>query len=421
VQTAGRRQRATGGGDSVFDDIRVLELTGVIGQQCGKLFADMGADVIRVEPPEGAEARQVGPYLADLADPNRSLSFWHHNTSKRSITLDLQSPSGADIFRRLVAGADVLVEDGPPGALAALGLGYEDLRLLLPSLVMVSITPFGQDGPYRDFKSSDLVSLALGGPLWSCGYDDHDLPPIRPYDGAAYHIASHYAFLGAVAALVMRQATRDGQYIDVSMHEACHDTTEGAMPTYYMGGRRVQRQTARHAAPAPTVPVCFACADGKWIFTRIPGESPAWKKLVDWMDESGMAVDLRDERFDHPAVRRDEMGHITGVLEAFCATHAAEELYHGAQQRGMVWGTVRSPDEIVEDQHLRARGFFVDLEHPELGRSFEYAGAPYQFSETPWALRRRAPLLGEHNQEILCDELGFAPEELVALREGGVI
>jgi crotonobetainyl-CoA:carnitine CoA-transferase CaiB-like acyl-CoA transferase len=406
--------------DSVFDDIRVLELTGVVGEQCGKMFADMGADVIRVEPPGGSEARAIGPFLEDIPHPDRSLSFWHHNTNKRSVTLDLRSESGAPLFRRLIATADVLIEDRPPGELQRMGLGYEQLREIQSRLIMVSITPFGQTGPYRDYKSSDLVSLALGGPLWSCGYDDHTLPPVRPYAGAAYHIVSHYAHMGAVAALLLRQATGEGCYIDVSMHEACHDTTEGAMPTYYMGGKLVQRQTARHAAPAPTQPVCFPCLDGKWIFTRIPGDLPTWKRLVDWIGESGMAVDLTDERFEDAAVRRDEMGHITDVVEAFCATHAAEELYHGAQTRGMVWGVVRAPDEVVHDEHLRARGFVVALEHPELGRNFDYAGAPYQFSETPWALRHRAPMLGEHNAEVFA-ELGLSDAELAALRAEAVI
>jgi crotonobetainyl-CoA:carnitine CoA-transferase CaiB-like acyl-CoA transferase len=406
---------------ALFAGLRVFEVTGLIGQQCGKLFADMGADVIKVEPPEGAEGRRVGPFLDDLPDPNRSLSFWHHNTNKRSITLDIGSATGAEILRRLVATADVLIEDQPPGTLLELGLGYDELTRLRPDLIMVSITPFGQTGPYRDFKSSDLVALALGGPLWSCGYDDHSLPPTRPYADAAYHIASHYAFVGALAALVRRQRTGSGQYIDVSMHEACHDTTEGAMPSYYFSGRRVQRQTGRHAAVSPTQPVIFPCSDGKEIFTRVPVEPGAWERFVDWLDESGLAVDLRDERYSDASVRRQEAGHITEVLEAFCAVHTAEELYHGAQQRGMVWGVVRSPDETVHDEHLRARGFFVPVEHPELGRTFEYAGAPYRFSETPWALRRRAPLLGEHNQEVYCDELGFGAEELVALREAGII
>ncbi|MBI2886518.1 MAG: CoA transferase [Chloroflexi bacterium] len=406
---------------SVFSDVRVLELTGILGQQCGKLFADMGADVIRVEPPGGAESRRIGPFLSDVPHRDRSLSFWHYNTSKRSITLDLACPTGAAIFRRLVATTDVLVEDQPPGALPALGLGYEQLQALRPGLIMVSITPFGQTGPYRDLKSSDLVSLALGGPLWSCGYDDHGLPPARPYTDAAYHIACHYAFVGVVAALVLRQATGQGQYLDVSMHEACHDTTEGAMPTYYFGGQRVQRQTGRHAAVTATQPVLFPCRDGKWIFTRVPVEPNAWEQFLDWLDEAGMAVDLRDQRFSDPARRQQEIAHITEVLASFCATHTADELYHGAQRRGMVWATVRSPDEVVHDQHLKARGFVVSVEHPELGRSFQYAGAPYQFSETPWAIRKRAPLLGEHNQEVYCREMGFTPAELVALSEAGVV
>ena len=406
---------------SLFDGLRVLELTDIIGQQCGKLFADMGADVIKIEPPQGAESRKIGPFLEDIPHPDRSLSFWHYNTNKRGITLDLSCPSGADIFQRLVATADVVIEDRPPGAFPQLGLGYQQLKELRSQLSMVSITPFGQTGPYRDLKSSDLVSLALGGPLWSCGYDDHSLPPVRPYADAAYHIASHYAFIGAMAALVQCQGTGRGQYIDVPMHEACHDTTEGAMPAYYFGGRRVQRQTGRHAAATATQPVLFPCRDGKWIFTRVPVEPNAWEGFLEWLDESDMTVDLRGERFKEPAQRRQEIGHITEVLAAFCATHTADELYHGAQRRGMVWATVRSPDEVVHDDHLRARGFFVPVHHPELGRSFEYAGAPYQFSETRWAIRRRAPLLGEHNREVYCEELGCTQDELVALAEAGVI
>ena len=148
--------------------------------------------------------------MEDIPHPDRSLSFWHYNTNKRGITLDLSCPSGADIFQRLVATADVVIEDRPPGAFPQLGLGYQQLKELRSQLSMVSITPFGQTGPYRDLKSSDLVSLALGGPLWSCGYDDHSLPPVRPYADAAYHIASHYAFIGAMAALVQCQGTGRG-------------------------------------------------------------------------------------------------------------------------------------------------------------------------------------------------------------------
>jgi benzylsuccinate CoA-transferase BbsE subunit len=407
---------------AVFDDIRVLEITGLIGQQCGKLLADMGADVIRIEPPGGSEARHDGPFLDDKPDPDRSLSFWHHNTSKRSVTLDIRSPQGAEVLRRLVAEADVVLEDQAPGTLPALGLGYEDLKAIKPNLIMVSLTPFGQTGPYRDLKSSDLVSLALGGPLWSCGYDDHSIPPVRQYTHAAFHIGSHYAFIGTVAALVQRQMTGEGQYIDVSMHEACHDTTEGAMPTYYGGRGDVQRQTGRHANPNLTSKVLFACADGKEVFTRIPVEPRAWEQFVEWLEESEMGEELKDEKYRDPPRRRQEAGgRITEIVEAFCLTHNAEELFHGAQKRGMVWAPVRSPDELVDDAHLRARGFFVPVEHPELDRTIEYAGAPYQFHGTPWAIRRRPPLLGEHNDEVYGGLLGLSPGELAALRQAGVV
>ncbi len=406
---------------TLFDGLRVLELTGLTGQQCGKLFAGMGADVIKVEPPGGAAGRAAGPFLNDVPHPDRSLSFWHYNASKRSITLDLAKPSGADLFRRLAATADVIIEDNPPGYLAGKGLSYSELGTRNPKLIMVSITPFGQSGPYRDFKTSDLVSLALGGPLWSCGYDDHTLPPARPYTDAAYDIASHYAMVGATAALVQRQLTGEGQYIDVSMHEACHDTTEAAMPTYYFGNQLVQRQTGRHAAATATQPVIFPSSDGTSVFTRVPVEAGAWEQFLDWLDEAGMVVDLRDERYGDPGKRQQEMGHITEVLAAFCATRPSNELYHGAQRRGMVWAPVRSPDEVLQDEHLQARDFFLAVEHPELGRSFQYAGAPYRFSETPWQIRSRAPLMGEHNEEVFCGELGLAREELAALVHAGVI
>lgn len=406
---------------AVLDDVRVLELTGLIGQQCGKLFAGMGADVIKIEPPGGAEGRSVGPFLDDTPHPDRCLAFWHYNASKRSVTLDIRSPAGADVFRRLARTADVLIEDHSPGYLPGLGLGYSDLKAQDSKLIYVSITPFGQTGPYRDYRSSDLVSLALGGPLWSCGYDDHGLPPARPYTDAAHHIGSHYAFIGATAALVQRQLTGEGQYIDVSIHEACHDTTEGAMPTYYFGNQRVQRQTGRHAASTATQPVLFPCSDGKWVFTRVPVEDEGWEKFLEWLDEAGMVVDLRDERYNDYDRRMKEMPHITEVLAAFCATQPSEELYHGAQRRGMVWAAVRSPDETVHDEHLLARSFFLNVDHPELGRSFQYAGAPYRFSETPWAVRHRAPLLGEHNEEVYCGELGLSPAELAALKEARLV
>ncbi|MBI4202773.1 MAG: CoA transferase [Chloroflexi bacterium] len=240
----------------LFDGLRLLELTGLMGQQCGKLFADMGAGVVKLEPPGGAPSRRVGPFLDDVPHPERSLSFWHYNTNKRGVTLDITKPQGQELFLRLARQADVIVEDTAPGTLDSLELGYPQLAAFNASLVMVSITPFGQTGPWKDRKTSDLVNLALGGPLWSCGYDDHSIPPMRPYPDASYHLASHYAFIGAMAALVQRQSTGRGQHVDVSCHEACHDSTEGAMPIYYFNNMRVRRQTTAMPPPARPSPWC---------------------------------------------------------------------------------------------------------------------------------------------------------------------
>ncbi|MBI2171511.1 MAG: CoA transferase [Chloroflexi bacterium] len=405
----------------LFEGLRVLELTGPMGQQCGKLFADMGADVVKIEPPDGAASRKIGPYLDDIPHPERSLSFWHYNTSKRGVTLDIAKPQGQGLFRRLAEGADVLIEDTAPGTLDALGLGYTHLALLTPGLVMVAITPFGQTGPYRNLKTSDMVSLAMGGPLWSCGYDDHSIPPMRPYQDASYHVGSHYAFIGAMAALVLRQMTGQGQYVDVSVHEACHATTEGAMPIYYFNNMRVRRQTNRHASPRSSQPVVFPTADGKHEFTRVPAERRAWEQFVEWMEAEGLGEGLRNERFRDPEYRQEMGPQLTQLVSDLCARHGAEELFHEAQQREMVWAPVRSPDENVRDPHLQARGFFVEVEHPELGRSFQYAGAPYRFGETPWAISSRAPLLGEHNEAVYCGELGLSQEGLQALKAEGVV
>ncbi len=406
---------------ALFNNLRVLELTSVIGQQCGKLFADMGVDVVKVEPPGGAASRSVGPFYQDTPNPERSLSFWHYNTSKRDVTLDLTKLQGQAMFRRLAQTADVLLEDTPPGTLDALGLGYKQLAALRPNLVMISITPFGQTGPWRNLQTSDLVNMALGGPLWSCGYDDHSIPPMRPYPDASYHIASHYAYIGAMAALLQRQMTGQGQYIDVSIHEACHDTTEGAMPIYYFNNRRVRRQTNRHASPQDTLPVVFPTADGKHEFTRIPAEPRAWEKFVEWLDAEGLAADLKDPKYRNPETRQQAAPRITKLVEELCARHTAEELFHEAQRREMVWAPVRSPEENAGDPHLQARGFFVDVPHPELGRSITYAGAPYRFSETPWAIRSRAPLIGEHNEAVYFQELGVSRQELAAMRQAGVV
>jgi len=413
--------------DGPLAGLRVLELADEKGQFCGKLLADLGADVIKVEPPGGDETRDVGPFLDGVPHRERSLYFWHYNTSKRGITLRIESPEGGEILRRLARTADVILETYPPGYLPGLGLGYDDLARLNAGLVMCSLTPFGQTGPWRDYQTSDLLHLAAGGQMASCGYDPEDAPdapPIAPGGGNAWHMGSHFAYIAIMAALHQRYVTGEGQHIDASIHEACALTTEGAVPIYEYTGQVVTRHTGRSASPDSSPRAQLQAGDGGWLtVTGIGGvTSPGrLKTLAEWMDSRGLAGDLMDDEYQDPAVLEESRAHIMDALAGFVANLSEDEAWHGGQERGFPWGAVRTIDEVVEDEHLRDRDFFVEVSHPELGRSFVYPGATAIYGDSPWRIGRRAPLIGEHNEELLCGELGLTRQELASLAEAGVV
>jgi crotonobetainyl-CoA:carnitine CoA-transferase CaiB-like acyl-CoA transferase len=407
--------------------LRVLELADEKGQFCGKLMADLGADVVKIEPPGGQSTRSVGPFLDDIPHRERSLSFWHYNTSKRGVTLNLKTLDGRDLFRRLISQTDIILETYPPGCLPSLELGYEELSGLNSRLIMCSLTPFGQTGPWRDYQTSDLLQLAAGGQMGCCGYDPEDVPdapPIAPGGGNAWHIGSHFAYIAIMAALCFRDLTGEGQYIDASIHEACALTTEAAVPTYNYTGKVVQRHTGRAAAVEKSEPTQFITRDGAWLNTTRSGFNltpTRLRRLAEWMDTYGLAQDLLDEKFQNPATIQANVPHIAAALETFFASIPLEEAWHGGQELGLPWGAIRSMDEIIDDQHLQDRGFFVEVAHPELGRSFIYPGPAAIYSQSPWRISRRAPLIGEHNIEIFCDELGLSRAELAVLAESGVV
>ena len=417
-------------GDSLpgpLTGLRVLELTGETAQFCGKLMADLGADVIKIEPPGGQENRNIGPFLDDEPHPERSLHFWHYNTSKRGVTIDITKPEGQELFRKLAANAGLVLESLPAGRLAKLGLGYEILSATNPGLIMCSVTPFGQDGPWRDYQTSDLLHLAAGGQMASSGYDTEDVPdapPIAPGGGNAWHIASHYAYIGILAALYHRDFTGEGQYIDVSVHEACSLTTEGAIAIYLSTGEVVRRHTGRHASPDMSPVIQHATNDGGYINTTRSGSNLTTarvKILAEWMDSYGLAQDLLDEKFQDPAVVAQSDQHFAAVLKNFFANMPLVEAYEGGQELNFPWGAVRTMDEIVGDPHLGDRDFFVSVEHPELGREFTYPGPAAIYNGSPWRIYRRAPLIGEHNDEILGGELGISKSDLEALQKSGAI
>jgi crotonobetainyl-CoA:carnitine CoA-transferase CaiB-like acyl-CoA transferase len=410
-----------------FAGLRILELADATGQFCGKLLGDLGADVVKIEPPGGENCRRIGPFLGDLPHPERSLSFWYYNTSKRGITLDLETADGAGLFRRLAGTADIILETFRPGFFASLGLDYAVLSKENPGLIVCSLTPFGQTGPWRDHLTSDLLHMAAGGEMASSGYDPVDVPnapPIAPGGGNAWHMGGHFAAMAIMAALVYRTVSGQGQYIDASIHEACALTTEAAIANWVYRGEVLQRHTGRHHAAGETPRTQFRAADGNYVCALVGGRlNPRYiGELADLLDTNGMAGDLRDPKYQDPAVIMAETPHIIDDLVAdFIASLPAEEAYHRAQERGFTWGAVRAPEQLLDDPHLADRGFWKQVEHPELSRSFVYPGEAAIYHGSPWRIARRAPLIGEHNGDIYCDELGLSRGELAVLAENRVI
>ena len=290
---------------------------------------------------------------------------------------------------------------------------------------MCSLTSFGQTGPWRDFLAGDLLHLAAGGQMGCCGYDSAHVAgdiPIAPGGGQAWHIGSHYAYMAIIAALMHRTSSGKGQYIDASVHDACALTTEMHVNTYIYQGQVVLRQTGRHAAATPSSVSQLRCKDGGYVnasSSRVTLRQ--FPVLVEWMDSHGLAGDLTEERYLDPAVFSASEAHIEEVVANFAANMTRDEIAHGGQERGFNWGAVRAPDELVDEGHLNDRGFWVDVAHPELGKTFKYPGAAGIYSGSPWRITSRAPLIGEHNEEIFCGELALEKTELAYLAEAGVV
>ena len=408
-----------------FSGLRVLELADEKGQWCGKLIADLGGDVIKIEPPGGEAARTIGPFYQDIPNRERSLSFWHYNTSKRGITLSLETEDGRRLFRRLAQKADVILETFKPGYMASLGLGYEELKKDNPGLIVCSLTDFGQTGPWKDYVTSDMLHLAAGGQMALCGYDEKDAPdapPIAPGGGQAWHMGGQYAYMAIASALVHRTVTGRGQYIDVSIHDSCNLTTSSEVDHYFYHKRVNRRRTALTADPT-RINREYLCKDGKYItgggFNRLTPER--LRALAEWMNGYGLAADLLDEKYQDPAVITQDRTYINELLLNFFANISQDEAYHGGQKRGFDTAAIRSPDEVMEDPHLEDREFWAEVEYPEVGKTFKHPGSAGIFNGSPWRIYRRAPLIGEHNEEVLCGELGLTKAEMAVLAEGRVV
>lgn len=387
---------------TTLSGLRVVELAGDVGGYAGKLFADLGADVVHVETPGGDPVRLLPPFLGGGPD-GTSLTYLYQNTNKRGLAIDLERPDGRDVLRKVVSVADVFLEGAAPRGLDGIGLGPDDTRAANPRLTHVSITPFGHDGPYRDRPASDLTCMAAGGMLYLSGTGDEK--PVLAYGQQAYLMGSLYAALGALVAVYHAEETGTGQYVDISLQDCVATGLESAAQAWNLD------HTIRRASGGTGAGFgMYRCADGYvYLAAAIGTAAYYWTALVDWMAEegAGRAQELRASDWYRPDFRETPAARETfrAIFEEFACRHPKQRLYEVGQARKVICYPVNTPMDVFQNAQLRYREFFQELD------GVTYPGPCYRFETTPWELRRPAPRFGEHSAAILA-ELGYAPSDI---------
>ena len=405
---------------------RVLDLTDERGILCGKILADLGADVIQIEPAGGSSARRVGPFYHDEAHPERSLFWWAYAANKRSITLNLAMRDGQALLKRLVSSAHFLVESFEPGYIASLGLDYEVLAALNPALIVVSITPFGQDGPYARYKAPDVIGMGMAGFMYLTG--DPDRPPVRVSVPHFYLQGAAAGATGAMIAHIQRLASGQGQHVDVSCQEAVARTLANAPQSYALENTVIRRQGSyRQTGGTTFMRITWPCQDG-FINFQLSGGAGAGRSvnnLIQWMDEEGMGdpflQGLNWTELGYGTITKELLERVVPPIERFFMSHTKAELFEGAVKRRILLFPVATAGDILQNPQLQARGYFRQMTYAELGTTVAYPGPFVRASAVPMNLRRLPPKIGEHNAEVYLDELGLRPEELVRLHEAGVV
>ena len=399
----------------ILSELRVLELAlRPAGAYCAKLLADQGADTIKVEPPGwGDQARHEPPFIGDVPHPDRSSTFLAFNTNKRGITLDVGQAAGRDLFGRLAQSADVIVESYPPGQTGGLGLDYETLSEANPRLILVSVTYFGQDGPYADYQGDDLVAQAMGGYLYAVT-GSAAMPPMGTALQQMEITAARNGAVAVMGALFRRDETERGTHIDVSTMEAAVSTPSGLIHPYTYTGRNPHRGgsdgNVMDGMHLPTL-------DGEVTLTTAGTGGRPMQAWAEFLDEPG----LTDPKFATRGGRMEHWEELYSLVAPRLAQWTNLDLMRETMARGLVIGLVQTPAQVVESPHLEERGFFVELDHPETG-PMQYPGSGFFIDgDNAMAADRPAPQLGEHNVEILCGELGLPLRELGLLRAARVI
>jgi crotonobetainyl-CoA:carnitine CoA-transferase CaiB-like acyl-CoA transferase len=415
--------------EGMLASYRILDLTDEKGLMCGQLLGSLGADVIKVERPGGDLARNIGPFFHDIPSPEKSLFWFAFNTNKRGITLNIEAVDGREIFGKLVGGANVVIESFPPGYMDKMGLGYSELEKINRGIIMTSITPFGQTGPYKNLKASDLVCWAIGGALFTCG--SFGRPPVRvSHVPQSFLVASTDAAWGTMMALYWRRISGEGQHVDVSIQESVERVALSSHVVWRSTGSSFQQRGSNYSVlpVRPEAPrTMWSCKDGYVACHIFAGEMGANLNppIIEWMSSEGQADEYLTgidwAKFEWDNITKEELERIEGYYERFFKTKTRAELLEGAKQRRAMVQPVYGATNLLEHPQLEARGYWQELEHPELGITIRYPGGFCRPSDTVCKAWRRAPLIGEHNLEVYHQELGFSKEELTILKQGGII
>ncbi len=405
---------------------RALDLTNEKGFLAGYILACLGVDVIKVERPGGDPSRRIGPFCDNVPDPEKSLNWFAYNANKRGITLDIETRDGMEIFKRLVKTADILIESFDPGYLHSLGLGYEALNKIQPGIILASITPYGQTGPYHEYKASDLVLMGMGGELFLTG--DADRPPVNVSLPQSWLHGAADAAVGALIAYYHKQNTGEGQHVDVSIQQSVAWFLATAIP-YWELDRIVLGRVGTFRSGSSTGTVqrqVWECRDGYVFFFMIGGMQGAktCRQLVKWMEDERMVdpylSQMEWERFDMATATQEEIDRISNPIMDFFRVHTKAEILKAAIERNVSVCPLSSMQDLMNDANLQEREFWTKIEHPELGRSLVYPKQFIRSSEASIGTRFRAPLIGEHNREVY-GELGLSGDRLVAMTEAGII
>jgi crotonobetainyl-CoA:carnitine CoA-transferase CaiB-like acyl-CoA transferase len=412
---------------TLLDSLRVLDLTDHNGFFCAKILADLGADVIKIEKPGGDPARHLGPFYGNAPDPEKNLHWFAYNLNKRSITLDIETAGGKTLFKRLVQRSHFVIESYPAGYLDDIGLGYTALSAINPRIVVTSITPFGHTGSYKDYKGSDIVCMAMGGLAYITGNAQDS--PLRVSFPQSYLLASAEAAAATMIAHYYRETTGQGQHVDVSIQASVAGKLANAIPTWELSHSVLKREGSYMFGRGAKLRIrlLWPCKDGYVTFVLLGGKLGAKSNEVvaRWIIEEGMAPDFF-KKIDWPSLdmakqTQEEQERLEDVVARFFAKYTKEEIYRRANREGVLLCPQSSCRDILENTQLRSRDFWVKVDHPELGASINYPGPFLKASRTPPAIRRRAPLLGEHNDEVYKGELGLSEEELGTMQKDGVI